>query len=722
MPDLENLNIKITGAADKAVSALDKLIEKLHEIKASMSELSANGAIKISVSGVEQSTRKIDEAMKIQKGIFSEAKKNISEYYSTLAKYARTDNDVFTNNGQYYSESGIWDDLAQKLNVVTERYNGLENAKAWLSDEQIEAIDEADLDAYRDYAVIVDQVAAKASKIKEVAKVNEELASSLEDVSAEAGNMQAAAEEISSASNALEAFSTEESVVSEVSHDTAEAIAEVGKEAEATKPSLKSLGDTAKRTEGGFSKLLGTIKRVATMRLIRWALRQLVNAAKEGIEILAEWDRTYGNNTSYAAKTVDELAAKWREVKKAAGAAFMPLIQIVQPVLNALMNGVISILNLFNQILRSVQGYSDYMKSTYTMTKNTVGAAKELRRILFGFDELNVLPSQNGSGGGISVSPIEFEPTGIAEEWIALGKTIRKVWEDLKTSLAPLFDNIKSGFEGTTKIIKGLILGDWSLIWEGLKQNVKATVDFIINLFKGGLEFAGKLFEPVYRWVYDNVIQPVSNAFSTAINFVSDKVDAAWSGIKGVFSTIVHFVEKNIILPIATALDNFVRDLPTGIKKFFGIDGEALHDYVVNLKIKTDTWISPDTQKVIDLLKKTGTTILDIGASVALSARGYATGGSPEMGTFFYAGEHGAEVVANTSGGTGVMNVKQMQDAVSNGNVQVVNAIGAMANRVVGAINSKDTNAYLDGQKITDTVIRRANGMARATGQPVIAR
>ena len=68
------------------------------------------------------------------------------------------------------------------------------------------------------------------------------------------------------------------------------------------------------------------------------------------------------------------------------------------------------------------------------------------------------------------------------------------------------------------------------------------------------------------------------------------------------------------------------------------------------------------------------------------------------------------------------MNVKQMQDAVSNGNVQVVNAIGAMANRVVGAINSKDTNAYLDGQKITDTVIRRANGMARATGQPVIAR
>lgn len=719
MPDLEQLNIKITGAADKAVSALDKLIEKLKEVQATMSTLSAAGAIKISV---RDGAREIDESVKAQKAAFAEAKRDVVSYYRALEKYAKTDNDVFLNNGHYFSESGMWDDLAHKLNVVTDRYKDLDLVREELSDEQNAALDKADIEAYQNYAVVVDQVTSKVPNLKLVVKANEEIAESLEGVTAEAGNMQAAAEEISSASNALEGVSTEESVVSEVTHDTAEAIAEVGKEAEATKPSLKSLGDTAKRTEGGFGKLLGTIRRVATMRLIRWALRQLVNAAKEGIEILVEWDRTYGNNTSFAAKTVDELSAKWREVKKAAGAAFMPLIQIVQPVLNALMNGVISILNLFNQILRSVQGYSDYMKSTYTMTKNTVGAAKELRRILFGFDELNVLPSQNGSGGGISVSPIEFEPTGIAEEWIALGKTIRKVWEDLKASLEPLFENLKSGFEGLTKIIKGLILGDWSLIWEGLKQNVKACVDFIINLFKGGLEFAGKLFEPVYRWVYDNVIQPVSNAFSTAINFVSDKVDAAWSGIKGVFSTIVHFVEKNIILPIATALDNFVQDLPTGIKKFFGIDGEALHDYVVNLKIKTDTWISPDTQKIIDLLKKAGTTVLDIGASVALSARGYASGGSPEMGTFFYAGEHGAEVVANTSGGTGVMNVKQMQDAVSNGNVQVVNAIGAMANRVVGAINSKDTNAYLDGQKITDTVIRRANGMARATGQPVIAR
>ena len=90
------------------------------------------------------------------------------------------------------------------------------------------------------------------------------------------------------------------------------------------------------------------------------------------------------------------------------------------------------------------------------------------------------------------------------------------------------------------------------------------------------------------------------------------------------------------------------------------------------------------------------------------------------MGTLFYAGEQGAEVVANSPSGTGVMNVKQMQDAVSNGNAQVVNTLGAIANVIVRAINEKDTNTYLDGRIITDTVAKQLNNRARATGQAVI--
>ena len=65
---------------------------------------------------------------------------------------------------------------------------------------------------------------------------------------------------------------------------------------------------------------------------------------------------------------------------------------------------------------------------------------------------------------------------------------------------------------------------------------------------------------------------------------------------------------------------------------------------------------------------------------------------------------------------TGVMNVSQMQDAVANGNIEVVNAVYAMANMVVNAVNAKDTNVYLDAQKVGQSVSQYQLNYARAYG------
>ena len=91
----------------------------------------------------------------------------------------------------------------------------------------------------------------------------------------------------------------------------------------------------------------------------------------------------------------------------------------------------------------------------------------------------------------------------------------------------------------------------------------------------------------------------------------------------------------------------------------------------------------------------------------------YASGGSPDIGTLFWAGEAGAEVVANTSHGTGVMNVSQMQEAVANGNIEVVNAVYAMANMVVNAVNTKDFDVYMDASKVGQSVSKWQFNQAR---------
>ena len=81
-----------------------------------------------------------------------------------------------------------------------------------------------------------------------------------------------------------------------------------------------------------------------------------------------------------------------------------------------------------------------------------------------------------------------------------------------------------------------------------------------------------------------------------------------------------------------------------------------------------------------------------------------ADGGMFDAGSLIWAGERGAEIVANAGGGkTGVMNVDQMQEAVYEG---VLAAMTAVMGRQSGD-GSQSVNVYLDSRQITSSVERR---------------
>lgn len=81
-----------------------------------------------------------------------------------------------------------------------------------------------------------------------------------------------------------------------------------------------------------------------------------------------------------------------------------------------------------------------------------------------------------------------------------------------------------------------------------------------------------------------------------------------------------------------------------------------------------------------------------------------AAGGIFDAGSLIWAGERGAEIVANAGGGkTGVMNVQQMQDAVYEGVYAAVTA----AMRGTSSGGDQSVNVYLDGRQITAVVEKR---------------
>lgn len=99
----------------------------------------------------------------------------------------------------------------------------------------------------------------------------------------------------------------------------------------------------------------------------------------------------------------------------------------------------------------------------------------------------------------------------------------------------------------------------------------------------------------------------------------------------------------------------------------------------------------------------------------------YASGGSIENnGSLFIAGEAGPEIVADMGSRTGVMNVDQMEAAVANGNLGVINAIYGMANAIVKAVNEIDPDITLDGQSLADKMYRYNQQAATRYGAAMV--
>ena len=73
----------------------------------------------------------------------------------------------------------------------------------------------------------------------------------------------------------------------------------------------------------------------------------------------------------------------------------------------------------------------------------------------------------------------------------------------------------------------------------------------------------------------------------------------------------------------------------------------------------------------------------------------YANGGIPSKGSLFWANEDGPELVASTSGGgSAVMNMKQLEDAVARGFIR------GFASTDNGYEDTDETNVYVDGQRL----------------------
>jgi hypothetical protein len=488
-------------------------------------------------------------------------------------------------------------------------------------------------------------------------------------------------------------------------------------------------------------KFASSIIRIAKYRLIRTALKELVAGFKEGLQNAYQFSKGIGGEL---AASTDALSVKTQTMKNQLGAAFGELIINITPSLLRFIEIIRTAANAIAQFFAALGGRGTYLKAvdaTADMSKNLGGAgkaAKELRRQLMGFDEINRLdaPSEpSGGGGGADASAWNnmFEESPIPEWMQNLGQRLKELLPTL-TTIAAIIGGISlarhlgevlgwgQAFDGVMKKLLGIAIAIAGavLLWDGFSDALNNGVDWgnliemlggtlllviglgtafgttgaAIGLLIGGIALCvvgirewiqtGQASIPVLTAISAGVIAigaAIALLTGSWIPLVVAAIGAAvvwivgkWDTIKEKWSEMWNNILNSLIDYVNAILD-WIRPVLVGIDKIVGFFGGN-----TNLG---------------------GAHINNIPAPAA-----YATGGMPEDGLFM--ANHGELVGQFSNGQTAVANNEQIISGIKQGVYE------AMMSANSG--KSNDVRVYLDGKQITNAVTKNQISMSRATG------
>lgn len=260
-----------------------------------------------------------------------------------------------------------------------------------------------------------------------------------------------------------------------------------------TGSSLNGLGTSGR----GLSGILKTIGISARFMFASFLIRGALDGAKEGFQNLAQ----YSGKTN---ASLSLLMSSLTQLKNALAAAFAPVLNVAAPLLDTLIQKVISAVNAFGQLTSALTGSGTYIRAkkvnqdyAASLKQNAAGANeaneanKELQKTILGFDQINKLDSAASSGntGGTNSALGGLSPNDMFE-------TVR-----IKNSIGSLADRIRSYIRSED--------------WEGLGKEIAREVN-------KGLQY---IYDAI-SWdnVGPKVTKPVT-AFTATFNSMVKNID-----------------------------------------------------------------------------------------------------------------------------------------------------------------------------------------------------
>lgn len=388
------------------------------------------------------------------------------------------------------------------------------------------------------------------------------------------------------------------------------------------KQKVKSVGDVIKKLgdredkEEKKSKASGFVGKLGKA-IVRVAVYRAIRAAIKGIvQTIRSGLQSFAEFSPKFEQTMTALTSAGRNFKMSFTAAFAPILESIAPALIQIVNSFTQLNNKLAETLAYLKGAGEYTKVNTEYQEQYNKAVN-----LLPFDKFNVL--QQSSYGG-------FEKTAVDTEKMAKN--------------APKLEKIKAVITSFKEALKAAVsaLGK---AWEYIKSIFGEYGDVILTVMKASINFGKQLWETLGALI--NAIKVILNLdFSKSIIYSSLAVFA------GILTTIVGIAK--------TFLDILKSILTLDFSGF----GERVKGYF-NYGFTKNLWNRGGRGRGIKNFFKG---LFNIGT--------YATGGLPDTGSLFLAGERGAELVTNVgSGQSAVMNMQQLQQAIYGGMVSALSTM-----------------------------------------------
>lgn len=170
------------------------------------------------------------------------------------------------------------------------------------------------------------------------------------------------------------------------------------------------LSKNIKKFSDSFKKLALSFGRVLKYKAISFVLNQISAAIRDGAKNFYEYSRAIGGDFS---KNLDNIATGLLYFKNSVGAAVAPIVNVFVPAFDVIIDKVAETINWFNLLISKLTGASTWTKAIRQQTtyaEATTQAADATKRLLAGFDELNIIGSSS-KGTGTNVGGMFEEVT-----------------------------------------------------------------------------------------------------------------------------------------------------------------------------------------------------------------------------------------------------------------------------------------------------------------------